>query len=180
MMPTKPLITVFGSGRCKSDAAEYSDTLRLGQLLAGRGFTVVCGGYGGTMEAVSRGAREAGGEVIGVTVELFRGAPNRFVTQEHRTPDLYRRLKRLIHKSAGYIALLGGMGTLAEVTLVLNQIGARILPLRPVVLLGDCWPPVLKAWKRHLAIEPRFLQCVRFATSPDKAVRRLVESVKGL
>ena len=177
MKSAKPLITIFGGARCEPGAAEYRAALKLGRLLAKRGFTVVCGGYGGTMEAVSRGAHEAGGEVIGVTVELFRGSPNRFVTQERRAPDLYQRLKRLIHKSAGYVALRGGMGTLAEVTLTLNQIGARILPPRPVVLLGDCWPPVLKVWKRHLAIEPRYLQCVRVAASPDDAVRRLDKGV---
>ncbi|MBM3887777.1 MAG: LOG family protein [Verrucomicrobia bacterium] len=178
MKPAKPLITIFGGARCKPGAAEYRAALKLGRLLAKRGFTVVCGGYGGTMEAASRGAREAGGEIIGVTVELFRGRPNEFITQERRTPDLYRRLKHLIHKSAGYIALRGGMGTLVEVTLTLNQIGARILPPRPVVLLGDCWPPVLKAWKRHLAIEPRFLQCVRFAGSPAEAVGWLDKGVQ--
>ncbi|MCX7824899.1 MAG: LOG family protein, partial [Verrucomicrobiae bacterium] len=166
----KRLITVFGGGHCKSGAAEYRAAFRLGQRLAETGFTVVCGGYRGTMEAVSRGARSAGGKVIGVTVELFRGGANEFLTREHRAPDLYRRLRRLIHRSSGYVALRGGMGTLAEVTLTLNQIGAAILPRRPVVLLGDCWPPVLKVWKRRLAIVPRYLHCVRFATSPDEAV----------
>ena len=180
MTPVKPLITVFGGSRCKPDAAEYRDAVILGRLLAGRGFTVVCGGYGGTMEAVSRGAREAGGKVMGVTVELFRGTPNDFITQEHRAPDLYRRLQRLIHSSAGYVALRGGMGTLAEVAIVLNQLGAGILPPRPMILLGGCWPPVLGAWKQNLAVKPRDLQWVHFAGSPEDAVHRLCESAKNL
>jgi len=73
----KTLITVFGGSRCSTDSAEYRDAVKLGRLLAGQGFTVVCGGYGGVMEAVSRGARAAGGEVLGITLTQRAAARGR-------------------------------------------------------------------------------------------------------
>ena len=62
-------ITVFGGAQPKEGSAAYEEARELGKLLAERGHAVLTGGYMGTMEAVSRGASEAGGHVIGVTCE---------------------------------------------------------------------------------------------------------------
>ena len=60
-------VSVFGSSKPTPGDKTYTEALELGSLLAKRGHTVLTGGYMGTMEAVSRGAAEAGGHVIGVT-----------------------------------------------------------------------------------------------------------------
>jgi hypothetical protein len=60
-------ISVFGGSQPKEGDAAYLEGIELGKLLAERGHIVLTGGYIGVMEAVSRGAREAGGHVIGVT-----------------------------------------------------------------------------------------------------------------
>jgi len=74
-------VTVFGGSR--PDEAGYQQALQLGRLLGQAGYAVLTGGYIGTMEAVSRGAAEAGGHVIGVTcedIEQWRKVnPNRWV-----------------------------------------------------------------------------------------------------
>ena len=62
-------ISVFGGSQPKEEDAAYAEAMELGRLLAQRGHTVLTGGYIGVMEAVSRGACEAGGHVIGVTCE---------------------------------------------------------------------------------------------------------------
>ncbi len=67
-------IAVFGSGRAPAGHPVLAQAERLGRLLAEAGFTLICGGYGGTMEAASRGARQAGGQVIGVTWICLRPA----------------------------------------------------------------------------------------------------------
>jgi uncharacterized protein (TIGR00725 family) len=72
-------ITVFGGSRCASDSPEYVEALRLGRLLVEAGFDVCSGGYYGVMEAISRGAHEAGGEVIGVTMNQFKATPNAYL-----------------------------------------------------------------------------------------------------
>ena len=61
------IVTVFGSSRPPAGHADYEEARALGAALATRGFAVCTGGYGGTMEAASRGAKEAGGKVYGVT-----------------------------------------------------------------------------------------------------------------
>ena len=83
------------------------------------GHTVLTGGYMGSMEAVSRGANEAGGHVIGVTcadIEAWRGSrANAWVKEERRFATLQERLNELILACDAAIALPGGPGTLAEV-----------------------------------------------------------------
>ncbi|MFN8411896.1 MAG: hypothetical protein U0Z26_05870 [Anaerolineales bacterium] len=60
-------VTVLGGAQPKEGTAAYEEARELGKLLAEQGHAVLTGGYMGTMEAVSRGASEAGGHVIGVT-----------------------------------------------------------------------------------------------------------------
>ncbi len=179
MPTTPPIITVFGGSRCRPGEAEYHEALLLGRLLAARGLTVACGGYSGVMEAVSRGAREAGGEVVGMTLAPFGKSANPFVTRERPSQDLYERLRRLIHESEGFIAVRGGLGTVAEVVVVWNQFLLGTLPPRPLVLLGDCWPPVIESWKKHLVVGPRDLKWVQLASSPEDAVARVSQPLPG-
>lgn len=68
-------VTVFGGSQPMPGDPAYQEAMNLGSLLAQSGHTVLTGGYIGTMEAVSRGASEAGGHVIGVTcdeIEIWR------------------------------------------------------------------------------------------------------------
>ena len=70
------VITIFGSSRPLPDSEDYQTAFDAGRSLARRGFTVCNGGYAGTMEAASKGAREAGGKTIGVTSTVFSRTPN--------------------------------------------------------------------------------------------------------
>lgn len=65
------IITVFGSSRPRDGDAHYALARHLGSELASRGFAICSGGYGGVMEAVSRGAKDAGGNTIGIVSEFF-------------------------------------------------------------------------------------------------------------
>jgi uncharacterized protein (TIGR00725 family) len=92
-MDSERIITVFGSSRRDEGSALYRETYELGRLLAQAGYAVLSGGYNGSMAAVSRGAREAGGRVIGVTCAVFDPTPpNPWLTEEIRTPTLLDRL----------------------------------------------------------------------------------------
>ena len=64
----------------------------------------------------------------------------------------------------------GGMGTVTEISLVWNKLQTHVLDPRPLVLLGDCWPPVVQAWQRHLAVSDTDVEILRFANSPEEAV----------
>jgi uncharacterized protein (TIGR00725 family) len=72
-------VGVMGSARLTEDDERWMQAHKLGQLLAGEGFVVVTGGYGGLMAAVSRGAHEKGGHVIGLPMQHWNGIkPNQW------------------------------------------------------------------------------------------------------
>ncbi len=66
-------ISVIGGGTITDEQRERADAV--GRELGARGHTVVCGGRGGTMEAVCRGAKAAGGTTIGILPAADPEAP---------------------------------------------------------------------------------------------------------
>jgi uncharacterized protein (TIGR00730 family) len=164
------IVTIFGGSKCRESALEYAQALRVGQLLADAGFTICTGGYAGVMEAASRGAQERGGRVLGITMNQFKAEPNRYLTEKVPSEHFYERLQRLITRSVGFIALRGGMGTVTELSLVWNKLQTGVLDPRPLVLLGDCWPPLVREWQRYLAVSEDDVEILDFAYTPEEAV----------
>jgi len=130
---------------CGSRASEegYQQALRLGRLLGKAGYTVMTGGYIGAMEAVSRGAAESGGLVIGITcneIEAWRPVePNPWVKEEHRYKTILERMFALIEGCDAALALPGGIGTLAEVAVMWNHLLTEAISPRPLILIGEGW-----------------------------------------
>lgn len=147
-------ITVFGSSKPRPDDPDYTIAQRLGGMIAKAGHTVITGGYVGTMEAVSRGANEAGGVVIGVTcedIERYRpGGANPWVTEEWRRTTLLDRLQGLIEGCDAAIALPGGPGTFTEITLYWNLLVIKALQPKPLVLIGEGWQSVFTEYRQQL------------------------------
>lgn len=174
-------ITVFGGSQPKPGEPAYQDALRLGKLLAQAGYTILNGGYIGTMEAVSRGAAEAGGHIIGVTcdeIEAWRPTKaNPWVSEDWHFPSLRERLFTLIENGDGYLALPGGVGTLAEVTLTWNLLLTHILPPRPLVLIGTGWQKTVNSFlvQQGENIPKVQRQWISFAPNVDSAFQRLHE-----
>ncbi len=174
---SKPEIGVLGSARLREDDARWEQARRLGELLAGAGFAIVTGGYGGLMAAVSRGAHERGGSVIGLPMRHWNGiTPNQWNADLRWSTDYGTRINHLLHCQA-IIALPGGVGTLSEMTTVwaASQTEGRALPL---ILLGDCWPPLLRAIREHLVVDDRDIGLLRFAASPETAMQELQTSLQ--
>ena len=136
-------VSVFGGSLPKEGDVAYAEAMQLGRLLAERGHTVLTGGYIGTMEAVSRGAHEAGGHVIGVTcADIERWRPrsaNPWVKEEIKKETLIERLHCLIHESDAAFALSGGAGTLTEISVMWNLMIVESLHRRPLMLIGRGW-----------------------------------------
>lgn len=164
------IVTIFGGSKCDETCAEYAQARTVGQLLAEAGYTICTGGYLGVMEAASRGAREKGGRVLGIVMNQFKAEPNRYLTEKVASAHFYERLQNLIARSHGFIALRGGMGTVTEVSLVWNKLQTRVIDPRPLVLLGDCWPPLVRAWQQYLAVSEADLAVLDFAVTPEEAV----------
>jgi uncharacterized protein (TIGR00730 family) len=143
-------IAVFGSSRRAEESALYREARELGGLLARAGYAVLSGGYNGSMAAVSRGAREAGGQVIGVTCAIFDPlSPNPWLTEEIKAPTMLDRLAIMMERSDGFVAVRGGIGTLSEVTLAWSLIQTRAQAGKPLVLLGADWRPIVDAFRSY-------------------------------
>ena len=148
-----PCVTVFGSARYNERHPYYAVANDIGRGIAGLGFTVMTGGGPGLMEAVNRGAREAGGRSVGCNIELpEEQKPNRYLDRWVTCRYFFVRKVLLFKYSYAFVALPGGLGTLDELFEALTLIQTRKIENFPVVLIGtDYWRP-LHDLLRHLAL----------------------------
>jgi uncharacterized protein (TIGR00730 family) len=171
---SRKTIAVFGGSRVERDSPQYAEAYQVGARLAQAGFTVLNGGYAGTMEASAKGAREAGGRVVGVSSKLFtQNVLNEFIDEEIPTDDLYNRIRELIVRGDGYIVLRGSIGTLAELHIVWNLATLEPGFDKVIVLLGDFWKDVIQTYERTLAVDERQTRYLQFASTPEECVEIL-------
>lgn len=174
------IVTVFGSSRPRAGDAQYSAAQALGAELAARGLVVCSGGYGGVMEAVSRGAKEAGGRTLAVTAKFFKARANRWVDEEVRVKTWQERLFELVKRGRGYVACPGGTGTLVELAVVWEMLNKGAMARKPLVVLGEFWQPVIER-VREVELDhespwgERGESLVRMAASPADAATFLAE-----
>ena len=123
-----PVIAVIGGSACSPQEQALAE--EVGSLLAGRGAVVVCGGLGGVMEAVCRGARSLGGFTVGILPGNDRRSANEWVSLPIATGVGQARNMAVVRSSQAVIAIGGAYGTLAEMAFAL---GSNI----PVVGIGS-------------------------------------------
>ena len=172
-------VAVFGGAGARAQDDVYRQAETLGVGLAKAGHTVMTGGYIGIMEAASKGAAEAGGHVIGVTcdeIESFRPVtPNQWVREEWRYVTLSDRLMNLVNRCEAAIAMPGGVGTLAEISILWNQILIKAIPPKPCILVGDGWQvtfeTLLLAQGGYIPSHDRGI--IQFASDVNSALRLL-------
>jgi uncharacterized protein (TIGR00725 family) len=145
-MESQTLIGVIGSRDC--DADTYERARRVGKLLAESGFGVICGGLSGVMEAVCKGACEAGGFTVGVLPGEETGTANAYVHFRIATGMGIARNVIIIRSSAAVIALSGGAGTLSEIAHCL-QLGVPVVGLDT----HDVSPQITKTSTPEQAVE---------------------------
>jgi len=187
-MSAERIITVFGSSRPTEGDADYAEGRELGRCLAEHGFAVCSGGYGGVMEAASRGAKEADGKTYGVTAEFFGRAVNKWVDVEVRKKTWAERLFELVRRADGFVACKGGTGTLVELAVVWEMLNKSVMTGKPFAVLGDFWRPILER-VREVEQGPRASSgsrvwgeangnLVHTAATPPEAARYLAEEMK--
>jgi uncharacterized protein (TIGR00730 family) len=137
------VVTVFGSSRPREGDPAYGQARALGAALAAKEFTVCSGGYGGVMEAVSRGAKEAGGHTLGITAQFFKSRANPWIDEEVRMNTWQDRLFALIDRGHGFVTCPGGTGTLVEFAVVWEMLSKRAMAGKPLVVVGDFWQPII-------------------------------------
>ena len=179
----KGTISVFGSSRPKPGSGDYEQAKAIGRLLAQEGFAVATGGYTGTMVAVSRGAAEAGGHVIGVgsaQIERFRpGGLNQWVKEPVFYETLRERLYHLVVENDGMIVLPGGVGTLSELALAWSLLQVGEVDARPLVLMGAIWRETMAAFIHSEFVPEAHAALLLHADTPHEAVEQIARWTAG-
>lgn len=168
-------VTVFGGADPGPGDPLYEDALEAARRLARAGFDLATGGYGGIMEAVSRGAREEGAAVTGVTSPAFQGLePNRWVGEVIAEDDLFTRTRRLIQVADAFLVFPGRSGTLSEIAFVWALVRSRQAPERPVALVGERWDRLLAALVAESVLEERVRRRTRALSDGGAAASWLI------
>jgi uncharacterized protein (TIGR00730 family) len=142
-------VSVFGSARTHPDSAEYATGLELGAALARAGYAVITGGGPGTMEAVNRGASEAGGTSVGLGIELpFEQRLNDWVDLGITFRYFFARKTMFVKYAQAFVIMPGGFGTMDELFEALTLVQTRKVTRFPVILFGSAYWSGLLEWIR--------------------------------
>ncbi len=173
------IVTIFGSSKPKEGSPEYEDAMLIGEGLASSGISVCTGGYGGTMEAVSRGASKSDIKIFGVTSAVFSPNPNEFVNVQVHTQSLFERLQKLVELGDGYIILQGGTGTLVEFAMVWELMNKSIISGKPIIAVTEFWKPVIDLLGHELSSEgmASCAQYVKIARDAREAAEMMIHSL---
>jgi len=171
----KKIITIFGSSKPINNEEQYLTAYTLGKNLALNGFDVCTGGFNGIMEAASKGTVEGGGEAIGVTVNLWGGRTNKFVTKEIMCDTLLERINKLIELGDGFVVLQGGTGTLLELAVVWEYINKGLMNSKPIACHSSIWKTIVSEMNEQMKLEGRSADMVKSFDT----IEGIVEYLKG-
>lgn len=163
-------ITIFGSAIPQTDDTQYKFAYDLGAALAKEGFNICTGGYGGIMEAASKGAYDNAGFVYGVTVDLWEKDPNPFITVEVREQKLFDRITKLLELGDAYVILQGGTGTLLEFAAVWEYANKNLHLAKPVICHSQMWKEIVGVMNKQMQLENRRTDLVKCVNSVDEIV----------
>ncbi|MFZ3020390.1 MAG: TIGR00730 family Rossman fold protein [Minisyncoccia bacterium] len=152
-------VSFFGSARTKEADLYYEDAKKLGEkIVKDLGYSVITGGGPGIMEAANRGAKDAGGRSIGMTIRLPNGqVTNPFITDHLDFYYFFARKVCLTFASEAFVFYPGGYGTLDELFEVLTLIQSRKIEGVPVFLVGSEYWRELDGYIKHTILEKNLI-----------------------
>ncbi|MHB8578672.1 MAG: LOG family protein [Ignavibacteriaceae bacterium] len=166
----KKTITIFGSSLPNEGDKEFDYAYRLGCLLAKNNFNICTGGYRGIMHAASKGAKENGADVIGITVDLWGATPSEFLTKEIKCENLFERITKLIETGDGYIILQGGTGTLLELAAVWELMNKHLIKKKPAACHSFMWSEIIGVMDKQIENEKRTTGLIKYFESVEEIV----------
>ncbi len=173
-------VAIFGFADAKKGSKLYKDAYGVAAVLAKVGYTVVDGGGPGVMEAASRGAKSAGGQVIGVTLypkdlSNFEGrCPDNPIDREIKTESYVERTLTLMKEGQVYVVFNGGSGTLSEFGMAWGLARLQFGHHKPIILYGDFWIEIIKALKQNMMIRPEEIEVYKIVNSPEGVLRTIL------
>jgi hypothetical protein len=178
-----PSVTIFGSTRAKPGDEVYQKAEQIGRLLGENGFGVITGGGPGVMEAANKGAASAGGNSIGLNIEIpLEQKPNPYANVTLHFRYFFVRKVMFVKYAVAYIILPGGFGTMDElfeaVTLIQTQ---KIRPF-PVILVGSNYWKGMLDWMKEVVlkegkISPSDLEILQLVDDPAEIIKIIKKTV---
>ncbi|MFA6132331.1 MAG: TIGR00730 family Rossman fold protein [Patescibacteria group bacterium] len=145
-------VTIFGSARLDKNNRWYKETEKLGRLLAKNKFAVITGGGPGIMEAANKGAFEAGGQSIGLNIQLpTKQRMNDYVKEGRAFYYFFTRKVMMAASAQAYVFCPGGFGTLDEFFEMVMLIQTGKAQKVPMICLGhEFWDPLVNWIKKDV------------------------------
>ena len=167
-------VSVFGSTRAKEGDHHYDEARKFGKIMAKMGFTMVTGGGPGIMEAANRGASEAGGESVGLNIQLpYEQKINPFVKKALSFHYFFTRKVMLTYAAEAYVYFPGGYGTFDEFFELITLIQTHKIRRVPIVLVDkEYWMPFME-WMRSSMFKEN-----HFINEEDLELFQLVDSAQ--
>jgi len=177
-----PAVSIFGSARAKPSDRYYKLAEQTASELAKAGFAIITGGGGGIMEAANKGAMEAGGQSIGLNIELpVEQVPNNYQNVSLDFRYFFVRKVMFLKYAHGFVVFPGGFGTMDEVFESLVLIQTLKQASFPVILMGsEFWSGLIR-WidkemlKKHKFISPDDPDVFTVVDDPKAAAKIIVD-----
>ena len=175
----KNAVTVWGSARVKEGDEWYDKAVEVGKLLVENGYTVITGGGPGIMEAANKGATLAGGNSIGLNIELpHEQKPNPYIKTLISFRYFFTRKVMFVKYAKGFIIFPGGFGTLDEFTEAITLIQTERIHKFPVILFDrNYWSGLIK-WMKENQLKRCYISSddlLIFSTvdEPEEAIQQI-------
>jgi len=144
-------VTCFGSARLAPGSVYYEKAVSITKRITEElHYAIITGGGPGIMEAANKGAHEAGGESVGMTIDLpMEQVTNKYVTHERPFYFFFSRKVAMTYSAEAYIIFPGGFGTMDEAFEILTLVQTKKIAPVPVIFVGeDFWGP-LDEWIKN-------------------------------
>ena len=178
-------VAVFGSARSRPGDRDYQLAYDVGHAVAKAGYPVITGGGPGDMEGANKGARDAGGESIGVCIDLSNEKPNPYVTRSLSFRYFFVRKVMFVKYSLAFVILPGGFGTLDELFEAVTLVQTSKTDPFPVILAGDdgYWDGLVDWIQKTVVargmVSPHEAGILRRAETPAEVLALLAESKRA-
>lgn len=177
-----PSVTFYGSARLKPDHPEYIKAYKLSNRIAKElGYIIISGGGAGIMEAVNKGAYDAGVESVGFTIKLpHEQNTNKYVTKEVSFRFFFARQVSMSYSTEVCIFCSGGTGTMYEFFEMLTHLQTGKIGNIPIILYGtEFWNPIKNLLKEQFVEKYKTISSSdldRFIITDD--VNQIIEVIK--
>ena len=175
-------VSVFGSARTQRDTPEYVLAEQIAAELSRAGYALITGGGPGIMEAINKGAAEAGGVSVGLGIELpTEMGLNDYVNVGLEFRYFFVRKTMFIKYSQAFVVLPGGFGTMDELFEAVTLVATGKITRFPIVLVGTEYWGGLVTWLREKVqaegkVHPEELDLLTVVDTPEEVVKIITKA----